>query len=412
MKKEGHLTGAETEAWVKEFAQKTYVLSKIEYPVEKLIHLLERNLSHRFKNGRMYIYKDLPEGNDWIESALNGKSLHSIGKQNKEELSTYLLDKVVATDLIVELRDNHSTLHKISIDVTIDNTKEDEKLGRLRGKPEKSDSPGYNQNSNLPFIRKELGINKHIVLTLNSDRSKLPSYECLLTELYAFANAKAQTRAVNLLEVPENQRFNWNEPEQLASRQLWEKYRRGIQSPDPIEQGVQASIKALRAGYNPIIVSDMLKQHPQYSRLSKNNPAAANNFLQYALTEASKRIEQQQLKTVPSSNQINEQRNLNERAMKCCSWLASTLGKANTEGYKVFKTEKLSITLGKNFLRVDSGDKKILELNNRKLSGTISSHEVEKLEAVTNNAKQRIRQQASKGMRRSIQQQKGNELEP
>ena len=128
MKESGRLTGQEAEAWVKEFTKRTYMLSKNQYPLEGFVRLLESELSHRFKNGRLYIYKDLPEGNIWIDNILSGKNIETIGQQNREDLSEYLMDKVVATDIIVELRDNNRKINRISIDVTIDPNKEEDKL--------------------------------------------------------------------------------------------------------------------------------------------------------------------------------------------------------------------------------------------------------------------------------------------
>ena len=278
MKESGRLTGQEAEAWVKEFAKRTYILSNNQYPLEGFVRLLESELSHRFKNGRLYIYKDLPEGNVWVNDILSGKNIESIGEQNRKDLSEYLMDKVVATDIIVELRDNNTKIHRISIDVTIDPGKEEDKLGRVRGKPEKSDPPGYNQNTNLPAVRKKLGIDKHLVLILNSDRQKLPNYDYLLTELFAFANQKPQTKAINLLEVPEHRCFKWNEVERLDPKKMWDNYSKGIQGKDKIEISNQASLRAIRAGYDRLAITEMLKHDPQYQHLAKYKPEVADNY--------------------------------------------------------------------------------------------------------------------------------------
>jgi hypothetical protein len=378
MRESGRLTGQEAEAWVKEFTKRTYMLSKNQYPLEGFVRLLESELSHRFKNGRLYIYKDLPEGDIWINTILSGKNIESIGTQNRQDLSEYLMDKVVATDIIVELRDNNTQINRISIDVTIDPAKQEDKLGRVRGKPEKNDPPGYNQNSNLPSVRKKLGIDKHLVLVLNSDRQKLPSYEYLLTELFAFANQRSQTKIVNLLEVPENQRFKWNEIERLDPKKMWDNYSRGIQRKDKIEISNQASLRAIRAGYDRLAITEMLKHDPQYQHLAKYKPEVADNYPKTIYASARKRLELEKAKD-PTHQEINIQ------ALKMGRFIIQKIGKEKANGEKVAPGKLLTMRQNGDDLKIEAtSDKRVVvEYKAGSLKGNPTSAELEWLEGWT-----------------------------
>ncbi len=94
------------------------------------------------------------------------------------------------------VKNNHGQECVIAIDVTCDPTKEKSKLSTIQGKREDEDPSKFNRNKNLPSVRKELGIDKHIVLVLN--HKHLPNPEVIVNELYATANLPAQTRVVNL----------------------------------------------------------------------------------------------------------------------------------------------------------------------------------------------------------------------
>jgi hypothetical protein len=92
MKDEGRLTGPQAEEWFKNFAERVYMLSKLEYPTVSLVRLLEKDLSHRLTNARMFIYGHIPLGNEWIDEILSGKTPSTFTKNDQEELSAYLLE--------------------------------------------------------------------------------------------------------------------------------------------------------------------------------------------------------------------------------------------------------------------------------------------------------------------------------
>lgn len=379
MKNEGRLTGPQAEAWFKQFAEKAYMLSKLEYSTVSLVRLLEKELSHRLTNARMFIYGSIPQGDEWLNEILSGKAPAIFNEVDKEELSAYLLDRVVATDVLVKVRDNSSIIKTIAIDVTVNQKEEEEKLGRIQGKPEPDDAAGYNRNANLPSVRKELGIDKHLVLILNSDRQKLPSYEKLLSEIFAFANGRSSTKSINLSEVPENQRFKWNEAEPLEPKALWDKYSKGIQGKDKIEISKQAALKAIRSGYERASVIEMLRYDPQYQHLAKTKPEIADNYLMVIFTSARERFELDKAKN-PTQLEINIQ------ALKMGRLIVDGVGKENVNGEKAALGKILTIKQKGVDLRIEStGDQRaVLEFKDSSLKGNPTANELQWLKGWAN----------------------------
>jgi hypothetical protein len=113
MKNEGRLTGPQAEAWFKQFAEKAYMLSKLEYSTVSLARLLEKELSHRLTNARMFIYGSIPKGDEWLNEILSGKAPAIFSEVDKEELSAYLLDRVVATDVLDIFKNSNEPLQKV-----------------------------------------------------------------------------------------------------------------------------------------------------------------------------------------------------------------------------------------------------------------------------------------------------------
>jgi hypothetical protein len=372
MKGEGRLTGSQAEEWFKKFAERAYMLSNLEYPTTSLVRLLNKDLAHRLTNARMFIYGHIPLGDEWIDEILRGKTPVDFTENNQEKLSAYLMDRVVATDAIVKARDNSGILKTIAVDVTVNPTEEEEKLGRIQGRREPDDAVGYNRNVNLPSVRKELGIDKHLVLVLNSDRQKLPSYEKLLSEIFAFANGRSNTKSINLVEVPENQRFKWNEVERLDPKKMWDKYSKGVRGETQIEISKQAALKAIRAGYDRSSVIEMLKYDPQYLHLLKNNPKIADNHPKTIYDSARERFELAKAKN-PTHHETNIQ------ALRTGRFIVRQIGKENAKGERVALGKVLSIKEKGDDLRIEAtSDKRVVvEFKDRSLKGNPTSAELE-----------------------------------
>jgi hypothetical protein len=379
MKDEGRLTGPQAEEWFRKFAERAYLLSKLEHSTTSLVRLLAKDLPHRLTNARMFIYGNIPLGDEWIDEILSGKTPVNFTEKDQEELSAYLLDRVVATDALVKARDNGGIIKTIAVDVTVNPKEEEEKLGRIQGNPEPDDAIGYNRNTNLPSVRKELGIDKHLVLVLSSDRQKLPSYEKLLSEIYAFANGRSNTKSINLLEVPENQRYKWNEVVPLEPKKMWDKYSKGIQGKDKIENAKQVSLRAIRAGYDQPAIIEMLKHDPQYHHLVKNKPEIADNYPMVIYVSARERFELDKTK-----NPVRQETNI--QALKMGRFIVQELGKENANGEKVAPGKLLTMRQKGTDLRIEAtGDKRaVVEYKDGLLKGNPTAAELEWLKGWTN----------------------------
>ena len=252
MKNADFLTGADAERWFRKFAEHSSILAEIDVPLEFLVRLLDKDLNKRLQDCRSNMYANIPLGNEWIAEILSGRITSEITQKQRQELKQYLLDRVVATDSTIKLNDEAGMPRMIAVDVTVNSREECIKLNRIQGKPEFDERVGFNRNQNIPGVRKVLGINKHLILVLSQERQQLPSYKYLLTQLQAFANEKSKTRALNLIEVPEGERYQWNMRQQainekvasdienvpkqdrfgqtqnLDSRKIWDKFIQGV----------------------------------------------------------------------------------------------------------------------------------------------------------------------------------------
>ena len=274
MKDEDLLTGPQAEEWFREFAERSGILSKLEYQSDSLVKLLNSELSYRFGNGRTFIDRDLPLGEDWIHEILSGRTPAPFTQDNQDKLSQYLLDKVVATDDLITIRDNSGVLKTVAVDVTTNPKEETEKLHRIQGKPDPGDGRGYNRNANLPAVRKRLKIDKHFILVISNDRQRLPSPEKLTSEIEKFVNGNAITKSLNLVEVPEQSRYKWNETQAIPKqsiatnsfdpKQMWQRYSKS-QSINKVEIAKQTSLKAIQAGHQKDSILEMLRNDPPVS---------------------------------------------------------------------------------------------------------------------------------------------------
>lgn len=189
--------GRVVEKWVKEQVRKQHLSFYPPFDLEQVVKLLDTKLQRRLMFARMYVDQELSYANDWIDRVLTNKQLpERASTQAKKDLVEKLLDQALATDLLVAVNNNQGQKCVIAIDVTCNPTKEKSKLNTIQGKREDGDLGKFNRNQNLPTVRKQLGIDKHIVLVLNHQH--LPTAEEIVNQLYAVANQPAQTRAVNL----------------------------------------------------------------------------------------------------------------------------------------------------------------------------------------------------------------------
>ncbi len=182
---------------MKQFARNSRLISKKEFPLEDVVRLLDSKLQLRLSSARLHIDKHFPFANSWIDLILSERQLpERSNRLAKSELTQRLLDLVLATDVILALKDNQGRECLVSVDVTANPAKEKGKLNTIQGRREDGEPSKFNRNSNLPSVRQQLGIAKHLVLVFNPENP--PDPQVLLSQLYAFVNQPAKTGVINL----------------------------------------------------------------------------------------------------------------------------------------------------------------------------------------------------------------------
>jgi hypothetical protein len=77
--------------------------------------------------------------------------------------SKEFLDKILKTDCILEIENNQGQIEKIAIDITLDSEKVEDKLQEIN-------------RSSFVKSRKELNIDRHWILIVSNNYSKLNSF--------------------------------------------------------------------------------------------------------------------------------------------------------------------------------------------------------------------------------------------
>jgi hypothetical protein len=245
------------EEWFREFANSYGILSKDKIRLETLVKLLDEKLQPRLNSARPFLEEQYPAANAWLDQILYVGGRINGPPQEKEGLTKLLLDKVLATDATLKLRDNDGTQQSIAVDVTIDPAQEGKKLSTIRGLRDGRDPPGFNRNQQLPQALKTLGIIKHLVVILNPDNP--PSKEALLTQIYAFANSGTRTRSIDVWRPHPSQEVA------ASAAQLWNQYSQNGRLTDLSKIIRKAKIN----GQSPETIARMLEHHPNYMALAQ-----------------------------------------------------------------------------------------------------------------------------------------------
>lgn len=285
--------GELAEEWVKEFARSNRILSKQDYPLEQVVIAFDQKLQLRLHSARLHIDKHFSFANDWLDLILADKSLpERSSQQTKTEIAHKLLDLVLATDLIVELKDNRGQKCAIAIDVTADPQKEQEKLNTIQGRRKDRDPTKFNRNRNIPEIREGLGIDKHLVLVLNPNHP--PSYEQLLAELHGFANASTRTRSINVWSSTNDISRNAQQLNTLALRpqELWRRYNQEITTSSDIQRQVAIAEKACQDGLQAKL-PEILAHDPFVQKVQREQGGQkARKHIQIIIQAVSTKFEQ------------------------------------------------------------------------------------------------------------------------
>lgn len=279
--------GTVAEEWLKDLAGRHGILNSKVFSLEKVAPLLNTKLQSKLTLARPYLDRRYADASQWLNTILLEHRKAHGSAQEKTELAAWLLDLCVATDVILSLRDDRGQEQVIAVDVTTNPNLEGEKLDAIRGKKDPNDPPNFNRNKNLPEVRRELEINKHLVLIVNPDR--FPEPEVLLGHLYAFANAPAKTGSLDLwVPTPELS----SSPEQAATppptpQQLWHHYSQGGQ-----QTNLAHIIRTAKVdGQAPEMIARILDYHPSYQSLAQK--ARPENAQRYNAALVERELEQQ-----------------------------------------------------------------------------------------------------------------------
>ena len=264
-----NLTGNDIEKWFKGFALKAEILGKVDKSLEEIVRLFNLKLNNRLISARVFVNRDYPYGNEWIDRILEGRSLSTIRPEIKQEFSDYLLDRVLASDTILTVQNSEGRNIKIAVDVTWNLSEERAKLLKVQGR---STATNKSENDkNIPEVRKLLGIDKHLILVVNNQTDQLPSDEKLLSEIYSFVDAKAKTRSLDLTNLDPSERTNWRQSEAANPEQMWQKYSKGVQSKASNVIALEAAKRAFRDNHTPEAVFQMLTHDPQYRQFLRRD---------------------------------------------------------------------------------------------------------------------------------------------
>ena len=186
------LNGFELEDWVKDFAKKSGILDEKPFAAERTVILFSNKLNQRLSWARTEIGKVFIDSDEWLNQALNNQPIDGISAQVKNDFVNKLADLVMATDLVFQIKNSAGNTVKIAVDVTSNEMEVEDKLRKIRGYPTRN--MVSKANKNIPEVRAELGIDKHLILLLNRTKTLLPSHATLLNTIYAFAESPTVTR--------------------------------------------------------------------------------------------------------------------------------------------------------------------------------------------------------------------------
>lgn len=336
------LNGFELEEWVKAFARKTGILDEKPFIATQTIILFSNKLNQKLNWARPEINKTFIDSEKWLEQAINNQTITGVSEQVKNDFINKLADLVMATDLVVQLKNSDGKNIKIAVDVTSNDKELEDKLRKIKGYPTKN--MVSKANKNIPEVRLELGIDKHLILLLNRTKTLLPSHETLLNTIYAFAESPSVTRAVDLSTLDPKDRYNWRVEYEADPERMWKKYTQAFNAKSTAVLGLEVAKHALRENHTPKAILNMLTQDPQYReffRRDGGDRTRADLHAQGTLAKAQAEIEQAR---VNDANKIAQGINL----------ILDKFGKEQEDGSVVFEGNTLRLASSSTEMTVEN----------------------------------------------------------
>jgi virulence-associated protein VapD len=336
------LNGFELEEWVKAFAKKSGILNEKPFIAEQTIVLFSNKLNQRLSWARTEIDKAFIDSDKWLDQAINNQPIKGVSEQVKNDFINKLADLVMATDLVVQLKNSAGKNVKIAVDVTSNKKELEDKLRKVKGYPTKN--MVSKANKNIPEVRSELGIDKHLILLLNRTKTLLPSHATLLNAIYTFAESPTITRAVDLSNLELKDRYNWRVEYEADPERMWEKYTQSFNTKSTAVLGLEVAKQTLRENHTPKAVLNMLTQDPQYReylRRDGGDRTRADRYAQGILAKAQAELEQSR---VNDANQIAHGINR----------VLAKFGKEQKDGSVVFEGNTLRFTASASEMTVEN----------------------------------------------------------
>jgi hypothetical protein len=191
------------------------------------VQTLNSLLQKRLQDGMKYGDQPFLAQDEWLADIRINKFPPALrDSEVAGQWTAFLADRVLAMDNIITINNQKGKAVVIGVDITINTDPEEieKKLAKIRGLRTNPNSQ-FNDNKNIPEVRQSLGIDKHIVLVLPGDTERFPSFDVMLDRLHAAANEPAQTKLINLAELPPEQTLDWKKHfEQVQPLNLWEFY--------------------------------------------------------------------------------------------------------------------------------------------------------------------------------------------
>ncbi|MFA9201940.1 MAG: hypothetical protein ACEQSC_00110 [Candidatus Nanopelagicaceae bacterium] len=224
------ISGSDAEKLFNRFARDLRIGCSIDSSPSKqldFVQTLDSLLQKRLQDGTTLGDRPFPDQDEWIADIRVNKLPPALrDSEIAGQWTAFLADRVLAMDNIITINNNAGKAVTIGIDLTInpDPAETGKKLAKIRGLKTNPNSQ-FNDNRNIPKVRQSLGIDKHIVLVLPGDTERFPSFDVMLDRLHAAANEPAQTKLINLAELPPEQTLDWQKHfEQVQPLNLWRFY--------------------------------------------------------------------------------------------------------------------------------------------------------------------------------------------
>lgn len=162
----------------------------------------------------------------------------------------------------------------------------------------------------------------------------LPSFEKLLTEIYAIANVQAKTRVLDLRHLSDNQKLDWQRDIEEDPQRLWLQHSQGLTAKIPLERSIEVANRAIGRGFNRDVILKMLVLDPEYKRLVNQNKGDRINADKYAGLVYARAIDKSCL--AQATNPMQQKINL--EGFRCSEFVVRAVGRDSQSGSRVFKS--------------------------------------------------------------------------